>query len=76
MIEIDDESEEEAAKLSEKIEMISARIKRIQSSIENATGRIHTVLTLAMPAPYILALGSTTWSMLEFYMVLKLKASK
>lgn len=45
IIEIDDESEEEAAKLSEKIEMISERIKRIQSSIENATGRIRTVLT-------------------------------
>lgn len=45
IIEIDDESEEEAAKLSEKIEMISERIKRIQSSIDNATGRIRTVLT-------------------------------
>ena len=45
VIEIDAESEVEANKLSGKIEMISERIKRIQSSIDNATSRIRTVLT-------------------------------
>ena len=45
VIEVDDESEKAAAKQAEKIEIVGARIKRIQSSIENATGRIRTILT-------------------------------
>ena len=45
VIEVDDASEEAAAKQAEKIEIVGARIKRIQSSIENATGRIRTILT-------------------------------
>ena len=45
VIEVDDESEKAAAKQAEKIEIVGARIQRIQSSIENATGRIRTILT-------------------------------
>ena len=38
VIKVDDASEKEAAKQAEKIEIISARIKRIQSSIEQIGG--------------------------------------